>query len=210
MAEAERWAAGLGNPAYAIDDSAGDPGRRRRVDVISEGTWRHFPRIGPPPETIAGHPDARVRDRRAAAGLARPRHRVRAARRGPADRRAAAARPASTAVVVDHDPTSAAGRGARATRRPVRRRRRPARPRPWPPPASTRPTALVCVESDDLRHASRPPCCARELRPDLRVVVQLRNDAVGRALAGGRGRGAGRRRPDRAVHRRGLPADRPR
>jgi Trk K+ transport system NAD-binding subunit len=41
--------------------------------------------------------------------------------------------------------------------------------------------ALVCVESDDL-HTLATALLARELRPDLRVVVQLRNAAVGRAL----------------------------
>lgn len=44
-------------------------------------------------------------------------------------------------------------------------------------------TALVCVESDDL-HTLATGLLARELRPDLRVVVQLRNAAVGRALEG--------------------------
>jgi Trk K+ transport system NAD-binding subunit len=42
--------------------------------------------------------------------------------------------------------------------------------------------ALVCVESEDL-HTLATSLLARELRPDLRVVVQLRNAAVGRALA---------------------------
>ncbi|CAN5441257.1 hypothetical protein BH11ACT8_BH11ACT8_24940 [soil metagenome] len=42
-------------------------------------------------------------------------------------------------------------------------------------------TALVCVESDDLETLATA-LLARELRPDLRVVVQLRNEAVGRAL----------------------------
>lgn len=42
--------------------------------------------------------------------------------------------------------------------------------------------ALVCVESDDL-HTLATALLARELRPDLRVVAQLRNAAVGRALA---------------------------
>ena len=41
--------------------------------------------------------------------------------------------------------------------------------------------ALVCVESEDL-HTLATALLARELRPDLRVVVQLRNAAVGRAL----------------------------
>ncbi|MBZ5734684.1 NAD-binding protein [Nocardioides sp. TRM66260-LWL] len=41
--------------------------------------------------------------------------------------------------------------------------------------------ALVCVESDDL-HTLATALLARQLRPELRVVVQLRNEAVGRAL----------------------------
>lgn len=41
--------------------------------------------------------------------------------------------------------------------------------------------ALVCVESADL-HTLATALTARELRPDLRVVVQLRNATVGRAL----------------------------
>lgn len=43
--------------------------------------------------------------------------------------------------------------------------------------------ALVCVESADLDTLATA-LLARELRPDLRVVVQLRNAAVGRALEG--------------------------
>jgi Trk K+ transport system NAD-binding subunit len=42
-------------------------------------------------------------------------------------------------------------------------------------------SALVCVESEDL-HTLATALAARELRPDLRVVVQLRNAALGRAL----------------------------
>ena len=44
-------------------------------------------------------------------------------------------------------------------------------------------TALICVESDDL-HTLATALLARELQPGLRVVVQLRNAAVGRALQG--------------------------
>ena len=43
-------------------------------------------------------------------------------------------------------------------------------------------TALLCVESDDL-HTLATALLARELCPDLRIVVALRNAAVGRALA---------------------------
>jgi dipeptidase E len=40
MAEAERWAAGLGNPAYAIDDDTAIKVTDGTVEVISEGHWR--------------------------------------------------------------------------------------------------------------------------------------------------------------------------
>jgi Trk K+ transport system NAD-binding subunit len=43
--------------------------------------------------------------------------------------------------------------------------------------------ALICVESDDL-HTLETALLARELRADARVVVQIRNPAVGRAVAG--------------------------
>ena len=42
MAHAERWAAGLGNPAYAIDDQTAIKVTDGKVDVISEGNWRAF------------------------------------------------------------------------------------------------------------------------------------------------------------------------
>lgn len=42
MAEAERWAAGLGVPAYAIDDDTALVVVDDAVEVVSEGTWRHF------------------------------------------------------------------------------------------------------------------------------------------------------------------------
>lgn len=42
MAAAEQWAAGLGNPAYAIDDSTAIQVVDGKVDVISEGHWRLF------------------------------------------------------------------------------------------------------------------------------------------------------------------------
>jgi Trk K+ transport system NAD-binding subunit len=41
--------------------------------------------------------------------------------------------------------------------------------------------ALICAESDDL-HTLETALLARELRPELRVVVQMRNPAVGRAI----------------------------
>lgn len=43
MAEAERWAAGLGGPAYAIDDQTAIKVTDGTVDVVSEGHWKLFP-----------------------------------------------------------------------------------------------------------------------------------------------------------------------
>ena len=40
MAEAERWAAGLGVPAYALDDQSALTVVDGAVGVVSEGTWR--------------------------------------------------------------------------------------------------------------------------------------------------------------------------
>jgi dipeptidase E len=42
MAEAERWAAGLGNPAYAIDDDTAIKVVEGAVEVVSDGNWRYF------------------------------------------------------------------------------------------------------------------------------------------------------------------------
>ncbi|MFL6679765.1 MAG: Type 1 glutamine amidotransferase-like domain-containing protein [Burkholderiaceae bacterium] len=42
MAAAERWAATLGNPAYAIDDQTAIQVADGRVEVVSEGNWRWF------------------------------------------------------------------------------------------------------------------------------------------------------------------------
>ncbi len=42
MAEAERWAAGLGNPAYAIDDDTAIKVTDGSVEVVSEGHWKRF------------------------------------------------------------------------------------------------------------------------------------------------------------------------
>lgn len=44
MADAERWAAGLSVPAYAIDDQTGIQVVDGTVEVISEGHWRRFDR----------------------------------------------------------------------------------------------------------------------------------------------------------------------
>jgi dipeptidase E len=40
MAEAEHWAAGLGNPAYAIDDDTAIRVVDGTVDIVSEGAWK--------------------------------------------------------------------------------------------------------------------------------------------------------------------------
>jgi len=42
MAEAERWAAGLGNPAYAIDDDTAIKGVDGTVELVTEGHWKFF------------------------------------------------------------------------------------------------------------------------------------------------------------------------
>ena len=42
MAAAERWAAGLGCPAYAIDDQTAIQVVNGEVEVVSEGHWRYF------------------------------------------------------------------------------------------------------------------------------------------------------------------------
>lgn len=41
--DAERWAADLAAEAYALDDESAIVVDGNRVDVVSEGTWRHFP-----------------------------------------------------------------------------------------------------------------------------------------------------------------------
>jgi dipeptidase E len=42
MAEAERWAAGIASPAYAIDDQTAITVVGSTVEVVSEGLWRYF------------------------------------------------------------------------------------------------------------------------------------------------------------------------
>ena len=42
MAEAERWAAGIAGPAYAIDDETAIRVADGTVDVVSEGHWKLF------------------------------------------------------------------------------------------------------------------------------------------------------------------------
>jgi dipeptidase E len=39
MAAAEKWAAGLGNPAYVIDDDTAIKVTDGTVEVVSEGHW---------------------------------------------------------------------------------------------------------------------------------------------------------------------------
>ena len=40
MADAERWAAGVTGPAYAIDDETAIRVTGGAVDVVSEGHWK--------------------------------------------------------------------------------------------------------------------------------------------------------------------------
>jgi len=42
MAGAERWAAGIGGPAYAIDDQTAISVTDGSVEVVSEGQWTKF------------------------------------------------------------------------------------------------------------------------------------------------------------------------
>ena len=42
MAEAERWAAGIEGPAYAIDDETAIKVTDGVVEVVSEGHWKLF------------------------------------------------------------------------------------------------------------------------------------------------------------------------
>jgi dipeptidase E len=42
MAAAEEWAAGLGHPAYALDEQSAVVVDGDRVEVVSEGEWRQF------------------------------------------------------------------------------------------------------------------------------------------------------------------------
>ena len=42
MAAAESWAAGIGGPAYAIDDETAIKVTDGAVEVVSEGHWRLF------------------------------------------------------------------------------------------------------------------------------------------------------------------------
>jgi dipeptidase E len=44
MADAERWAAAMPVPCYAIDDETAIKVTDGAVDVVSEGYWKLFPR----------------------------------------------------------------------------------------------------------------------------------------------------------------------
>jgi dipeptidase E len=46
MAEAQRWAAGIGGPAYAIDDQSAIKVVDGTVEVVSEGHWQLFAHLG--------------------------------------------------------------------------------------------------------------------------------------------------------------------
>ncbi len=48
MAEAERWAAGIAGPAYAIDDQTAIKVADGTVEVVSEGHWKLFPSFAAP------------------------------------------------------------------------------------------------------------------------------------------------------------------
>jgi dipeptidase E len=43
MAAAEKWAAEIAGPAYAIDDQTAIKVTDRTVEVVSEGQWKLFP-----------------------------------------------------------------------------------------------------------------------------------------------------------------------
>jgi len=43
LANAERWAAGIGGRAYAIDDQTAIKVDSGTVEVVSEGSWKYFP-----------------------------------------------------------------------------------------------------------------------------------------------------------------------
>jgi dipeptidase E len=42
MAEAEQWAAGLSNPAYAIDDQTAITVVDGHIGIVSEGHWKQL------------------------------------------------------------------------------------------------------------------------------------------------------------------------
>ena len=52
MADAERWAAGMPVPAYAIDDETAIKVTDGTVEVVSEGHWKLFPADATEPATL--------------------------------------------------------------------------------------------------------------------------------------------------------------
>ncbi len=50
LAAAQRWAAHIGGPSYALDDQSAITVVRDDVNVVSEGTWHFFP--GPSPTDV--------------------------------------------------------------------------------------------------------------------------------------------------------------
>jgi dipeptidase E len=44
MADAERWAAGMSVPCYAMDDETAIKVTDGAIEVVSEGNWKLFPR----------------------------------------------------------------------------------------------------------------------------------------------------------------------
>ena len=85
-------------------------------------------------------------------------------------------------VVVDDNPNHPLVRVIAGWDVPLSRRQRPAGGHARSRPAWPRPSAVVCVESDDLQNLEIA-LLARRLRPEVRVVVSLTNAAVGRAIA---------------------------
>jgi dipeptidase E len=57
MADAERWAAGIGNSAYAIDDQTAIKVVGGSVEVVSEGQWRQFNSTSVAPRTGGAAPE---------------------------------------------------------------------------------------------------------------------------------------------------------
>jgi dipeptidase E len=43
MANAEKWAATLGVPAYAMDDASAIKVVDGKAEMVSEGKWKYFP-----------------------------------------------------------------------------------------------------------------------------------------------------------------------
>jgi hypothetical protein len=64
MANAERWAAGIPGPAYAIDDETAIRVVDGNVEVVSEGHWKLFTPDAPPGATLSSRRDAAAAGRR--------------------------------------------------------------------------------------------------------------------------------------------------